>query len=58
MIIVSDIEDKHFEHLAKMKSLQGMSHWYSWDSPIGLSIFFLTLALIVVIIKMAFFPGI
>ena len=50
------IEDKHFEHLAKMKSLQGMSKWYSWDSPIGLSIFFLTLALIVVIFKMAFFP--
>lgn len=54
---MSGIEDKHFEHLAKMQSLQGMSKWYSWDSPIGLSIFFLTLTLIVVIIKMAFFPG-
>jgi len=56
VIVMSDIEDKHFEHLAKMKSLQGMSHWYSWDSPIGLSIFFLTLVLIVVILKWAFFP--
>ncbi|HSX08676.1 MAG TPA: hypothetical protein VLF93_00805 [Candidatus Saccharimonadales bacterium] len=51
---MSDIDDKHFEHLAKMKSLQGMSHWYSWDSPIGLSIFFFTLAFIVVLIKVTF----
>ena len=49
------IEDKHFEHLAKMKSLSGMSKWYSWDSPIGLSIFFLTLTAIIVIFKIAFF---
>jgi len=52
---MSNIEDKHFEHLAKMKSLEGMSHWYSWESPIGLSIFFLTLVTIIVIIKWAFF---
>ncbi len=36
------------EHMAKMK-------WYSWESPIGLSIFFLTLALIASIVKLVFF---
>lgn len=51
------IEDKHFEHLAKMQTLHSMNKWYSWDSPIGLSIFFLTLTLIVVIIKWAFFTA-
>lgn len=51
-----NIDDKHFEHLAKMKSLENMSKWYSWDSPIGLSIFFLTFVLIIVILKWTFFP--
>ncbi len=51
------LEDKHFEHLAKMKTLEGMSKWYSWESPIGLSIFFLTLTVIVVLIKLTFFSG-
>jgi hypothetical protein len=55
-VIDMSLEDKHFEHLAKIKSLEGMSRWYSWDSPIGLCIFFLTLTLIVVILKWAFFP--
>lgn len=52
------IEDKHFEHIAKMKSLEGLSKWYSWDSPIGLSIFLLTLVVIIILIKMSFFPWI
>jgi hypothetical protein len=51
------VEDKHFEHLAKIQSLRSMSRWYSWDSPIGLSIFFLTLAIIVILFKWAFVPG-
>ena len=55
VIIVSNIDDKHFEHLAKIQSLRSMSRWYSWDSPIGLSIFFLTLTAIVILIKWAFF---
>jgi len=50
------MDDKEFNKIAKMKSLEGMSHWYSWDSPIGLSIFFLTLVLIVILLKWAFFP--
>ena len=49
------VDDKHFEHIAKIKSLESLSKWYSWDSPIGLSIFFLTLTAIVVIIKWTFF---
>ena len=53
---MNSIDDKHFEHLAKMRTLETMNHWYSWESPIGLSIFFLTLVLIVAIIKWTFFP--
>ena len=52
---MSNIEEKHFEQLAKMKSLEGMDKWYSWEQPIGLSIFFLTLTFIAVLIKWAFF---
>ena len=51
-----NIDDKHFEHLAKMKSLESMNTWYNWGSPIGLSIWLLTLTLMVVILKWAFFP--
>ena len=51
------LDDKHFEHLAKMNSLSGMGKWYSWDSPIGLSIFFLTLIVIAILIKWAFFSN-
>jgi hypothetical protein len=39
-------DDKHFEHIAKMQSLGNLGKWWSWDSPIGLSVFFLTLTLI------------
>ncbi len=52
---MSNIEDKHFEHLAKMKALGGIDKWYSWESPIGLSIFLLTLAGIAAMIKIVFF---
>lgn len=49
-------EERHLEHLAKIKSIESLSKWYSWDTPIGLSIFFLTLTIIAVLIKWAFFP--
>jgi hypothetical protein len=52
---MNNIEDKHYEHLAKMKALGGIDEWYSWESPIGLSIFFLTLTGIAAIIKIVFF---
>ena len=51
-----NIDDKHFEQLAKMKTLENLNKWWSWDSPIGLSVFLLILVIIVVIIKWAFFP--
>ncbi|HSW87840.1 MAG TPA: hypothetical protein VLG12_01635 [Candidatus Saccharimonadales bacterium] len=35
------IEDKHFEHIAKMQAIRDMDKWSSWGSPIGLTIFFL-----------------
>ncbi len=52
---MSNIDDKHYEHLAKMKVLGGMDKWYSWESPIGLGIFLLILASIAAIIKIVFF---
>lgn len=48
-------ESEAFEKLAKMKSLENMDKWYSWGSPIGLSIWFLTLVLIAAIVKLTFF---
>lgn len=38
-----------------MKEAEYAMRWYGWGSPIGLSIFFLALALIAVLIKIAFF---
>ncbi|HWY79424.1 MAG TPA: hypothetical protein VNW29_03635 [Candidatus Sulfotelmatobacter sp.] len=49
------MDDKEFDKIAKMKSLESMSKWYSWDSPIGLSIFLLTVVLNIVILKWTFF---
>ena len=49
------MDEKHFEDLARMKSLEGMDKWYSWESPIGLAIFLLALTGIAVLIKWAFF---
>lgn len=33
------LEDKHFEHIAKMQALTDYK-WSSWNSPIGLTVFF------------------
>lgn len=35
-----DLENKHLEHIAEMQAMADFS-WSSWNSPIGLSIFFL-----------------
>jgi hypothetical protein len=54
---MSNLEDKDIENYAKLKAV-GMigssenNKWYSWGTPIGLSIFFLSITAIVVIIKM------
>ncbi len=47
--------DKDFDDIAKYNSLRHMGKWYSWDSPVGLSIFFLTLVLMAVLVKLVFF---
>ena len=52
---MSNIEDKQYENFTKMKALGSMDKWYSWESPIGLSIFFLTGVIIAAIIKIVFF---
>lgn len=38
-----------------MQDAEYAMRWYGWGSPIGLSIFFLTLVAIAAIIKMVFF---
>lgn len=47
------------EHLNTLHELQDteyvMGRWYGWGSPIGLSIFFLTIVLMASIIKIVFF---
>ena len=48
------MDQKHLNHLYALQALQPGA-WYSWGSPIGLSIFFLTLAGIAAIIKIVFF---
>lgn len=37
-------EDKHLEHLAKLRAIEGddVNKWYGWGSPIGLSVFFIS----------------
>ena len=39
-----NLNDKHFEHLAKMQALTDTA-WSSWGSPIGLTIFFFGFAI-------------
>lgn len=49
------IEKKHLEHLHEIQAAEAAMKWYGWGSPIGLSIFFWTLAGIVAMIKIVFF---
>ena len=34
------LEDKHLHHIAKMQAITDNS-WHSWQSPVGLTVFFL-----------------
>lgn len=46
------------EQLSELQDLQSVEYamkWYGWGSPIGISIFFLTVTLITTIIKTVFF---
>lgn len=38
------LEDKHLEHIAAMQAISDYS-WHSWNSPVGLSIFFIAFPL-------------
>lgn len=49
------MDKKHLEELQEFQSSEAAMRWYGWGSPIGLSIFFLTLVLIAAVIKMVFF---
>lgn len=49
------MDTKHMEELQGMQASEAAMKWYGWGSPIGLSIFFLTLVGIAAIIKFAFF---
>ena len=48
------MDKKEMEKL-EMKSAEYAMRWYGWGSPIGLSIFFLTLVIIAAIIKAIIF---
>jgi hypothetical protein len=37
------LEDKHLEHIAAMQAITDTS-WSSWNSPIGLTLFFIGFA--------------
>ncbi len=52
------MDRKQLEEIQELQWSENLSQmrWYSWESPIGLSIFFLTLVLIASIIKLVFFP--
>lgn len=45
----------HLNELHALQSEEFVMKWYGWGSPIGLSIFFLTLAVIAAMIKIVFF---
>lgn len=49
------MDKKHLEDLYALKAVDSDTKWYGWGSPIGLSIFFLTIVLIAVVIKIFFF---
>ena len=52
---MASIEQKHLEHVHGLQAAEYAMKWYGWGSPIGLSIFFLTLVIIAAIIKIIFF---
>lgn len=49
------MDKKHIEDLHGLQAAEYAMKWYGWGSPIGLSIFFLTIVLIAAIIKIVFF---
>ncbi len=47
-------ENKHLEELAAIQALTGDNSWSSWGSPIGLTIFFIGIAVFAILIRYAF----
>ncbi|HEX8932104.1 MAG TPA: hypothetical protein VF810_03040 [Patescibacteria group bacterium] len=47
--------EKQLSDLERLHAIEADMRWYGWGSPIGISIFFLTLTIIAAIIKFAFF---
>lgn len=48
-------DQEHINELQDLQSVEYAMKWYGWGSPIGLSIFLLTLTLIAAIVKTVFF---
>lgn len=49
------MDQKHLDELQELQSADYAMRWYGWGSPVGLSIFLLTLVAIAAIIKIVFF---
>ncbi|HVZ58296.1 MAG TPA: hypothetical protein VG935_00880 [Patescibacteria group bacterium] len=49
------LEKKHLQHVHELQAVEYSMKWYGWGSPIGLSIFFIALAVIAAIIRIVFF---
>lgn len=45
----------HVTELERIEMAQHLGRWYGWGSPIGLSIFFLTLTIITCLLYITFF---
>jgi hypothetical protein len=49
-----NVDNKHLEHVYGLQASEYAMKWYGWGSPVGLSIFFLTLTIIGIMIRYAF----
>lgn len=51
--ILEQIERKHDWHEESMKHWRAWGSWFSWGSPVGLGLFFISLALCALIVHYA-----
>jgi hypothetical protein len=49
------LNKKSFDEEQELHATEAAMKWYGWGSPVGLSIFFLTIVTIAAIIKIVFF---
>jgi hypothetical protein len=45
------------KHIDQEHSVEGAYNWYTWDSPVGLGLFFVCLAVVAVLIRYAIVLG-